>query len=414
MTVTNTNDSGSPAAPQAWSEKLDEPVQSILRAHGIEYRAHDRVTAHFHSVPLSAGFNKPRTNLLLRLVHPTAAYAGSRAFVDSDLVYVAGDPRIKAAMAGVLCEQNWKLLSTPRLSRTLARALAEVLDLLRSPLSKPVCEALGVVPHAAGGVEQPPLPPLLASLASQIPAEEANSAAETCFRGEQATDVAVTFTRPVEPFCSLIFAADHGMGCDHLALAAAHQLMQAGIVFRVIRLSGAAIVAGFWTQTEAEGNLRKVLAEAAVVARRHATLLILQDLDFLVKGPVGRALLSRAMDDGLRFIGVLREAAALEELKEDAGLLRRFQLVEVAPPEDVDVTTSLAHLARRSGIPVAPAALCAAVNLARKDSAAGPAGALALLGAAIAEAAWHGRPEVLPDDVFSAHQKQVRREEKRF
>ncbi len=405
MSVTNTTQPGSQGGPQGWAAGLDEPVQRILQAQGCEYRAHDRVTAHFQAIPLGMGFNKPRTNLLLRLVHPTAEYAGIRAFVDSDLAYAGPDPRLRVALTGVPCEQNWRLLSTPGLSRGLSRALGEVLDLLRSPLAKPVCEALGVVPRATGETERPPLPPLLTALAAEVRPDEAKTAWDTCFRGELATDVAITLTRPVEPASALISSPEHGTGCDHVALAAVHRLLESGIALRAVRLSGAAVVAGFWTQSEAEGNLRKVLAEAVGVGRRHATVLVLQDLDFVVKAPVGRALLSRAMDDGLRFIGVLRHRNTLDELRDDRGLWRRLQRFEVPAPSEAEVLESLKHLAGRSGVPVAPAAMRAAMTLVRKDAAINPAGALALLGASIAEAAWHGRPEVLPDDVVSVHQR---------
>jgi len=131
-------------------------------------------------------------------------------------------------------------------------------------------------------------------------------------------------------------------------------------------------------------------------------LLLVQDLDLCLTGSVvGHALLGSALDRGLRLLGTARGEGLLERIRLDPALARRLVTVPVNAPKRAQTIEALEELARTSRIEVAPPALKTAVQIAEAYESPQPATAIGLLAAALAEAAFEGRPRIGPDDVVA-------------
>jgi len=180
---------------------------------------------------------------------------------------------------------------------------------------------------------------------------------------------------------------------------AAHVLLHSGRAAHVFGVSAARVAAGCIFPAEVDAALMRLLDEMLAL---DDVLFLIDDLDLLVTGsPLGLALLAGALDRGLRFLATLRNEASLHWLGADDALRRRLAFVAVEPPPLEDVAAALRRFAAESPVPVAPTTIDTVLHLAAKQDAAEPAATLSLLGAAMAEAAWHGSPQVGPDNVFA-------------
>lgn len=372
-------------------EPLNERLLALLEECAVAAEQLDAGTVRFRAVPVGDQFNKPRSNLLLRCPVP---HGGSFAFVDSDLEYQGTDPARLAAFNGP-CQSNWRRLNLPRLSAGLGEALASVLDLLASPLQAAVNQLL----DRSSRPQQRELGRLLSSVAERITPQPAALAYERSFRKELAAQLAILTSRPTLPRCALLWG-ESGCGRDHLMLAAAHPLLERSEVRSVLRVPAARVAATSWLPAEVDNALMQLLGEATVL---EASLLLVEDLDLCVTGsPVSYALLSNALDRGLRLLATVRSENMLIHLRQhDAALARRIVAIRVEPPGPEDLAAALNDLAKISSAPVSPAAVQTVLRLAVQHPAHHPAAALGWLGAAIAEAAWRGSPQVGPDDVFA-------------
>ncbi len=374
--------------------ELGEPLIALFAQVGVSAESLDPQTLRLKAVPLGGQFSKPRTNLLLRRSVPAGR---STVFLDSDLAYHGTDPAVGAALAGP-CHGNWRQLSIPSVPGAPGEALASVLDFLGSPLASSVRAALGLPPATRSEGQHSEMGRLLTASGEMIDPEQASAAFEASFRQDLAEQLAVLTTRPAPPR-SAVLCGPPGSGRDHLMLATAHLLLDSGRVAHVFRVQSARAAAGCLFPAELDSALMRLLDEAV---RLDGWLFLVRDLDLLLSGShVGLALLCEALDRGLRLLATVRSESALGWLGGDEALRRRLAFVPVEPPAAEEVFNTLSRFAAGSKIPVDPTTLQTVMHLVKKQDAADPAAALSLLGAAMAEAAWHNSPQVGPDDVFA-------------
>jgi hypothetical protein len=345
-------------------------------------------------VPVSEQFTKPRTNLLLRRAAPTGR---STVYLDSDLAYHGPDPAVRTALSGP-CHGHWRQLCIPPVAGAPAEALAAVLDFLGSPLAGPVQAALGPQTPARGAAQSAEVGRLLAAVGNPLDPLDAERAYQASFRKDLAEQLAILTTRLTPPHAAIL-CGPPGCGRDHLLVAAAHVLLSSGRTPRVSCVPAARVAAGCLFPAEIDGALMRLLDE---MQRLEGWLFLIEDLDLLLTGsPVGLALLAGALDGGLRFLATFRGETILPWIDADEGLRRRLAFVTVERPAPEDLAETMRQFAEDSKIPVAPSTIQTVLHLVKKQDAAEPAAALSLLGAAMAEAAWHGSAQVGPDNVFA-------------
>jgi hypothetical protein len=373
---------------------LGEQFVALLARAGVGAEELDPQTLRLKAVPVSPQFTKPRTNLLLRRTAPAGR---STVYLDSDLAYHGPDPAVRTALTGP-CHGHWRQLCISPVPGAPTAALASVLDLLGSPLAGPVRAALGQQPPGRGAAQHPEVGRLLTASGQFLEADSAEQAYSASFRQDLAEQLAILTTRLTPPHAAVL-CGPSGCGRDHLMVAAAHVLLDSGRSTDAFCVSAARVAAGCIFPAEVDGALMRLLDEMVPVA---GVLFLIEDLDLLVTGsPVGLSLLTGALDRGLRFLATLRNDAALHWLGDDDALRRRLAFVNVEPPPLEEVAAALRRFAEESNVPVAPTTIQTVLHLAAKQDAAEPAAALSLLGAALAEAAWHGSPQVGPDNVFA-------------
>jgi hypothetical protein len=192
--------------------------------------------------------------------------------------------------------------------------------------------------------------------------------------------------------------------------AAAWPLVRTGRVSQVVRVSAARVAAGCVFQQEIDGALMQLLSEATAP---EIPLLLIQDLDACVTGsPVSVSLLCESLDRGLAFIATVASTTLLHRLTTHGAVARRLVAVRVEEAPRQAAAAVLETFAKKSPIPVAPAAIQVALNMADQVIGAQPAASLGLLAAGIARAAWKGDAAcVTPDDVLDTPPSQWPEEE---
>jgi len=386
-----------PPAPESWSAALDPRLTALLERHQARAEAVDPWTARFHAVPVDrACFNKPKTNLLLQR---TGMESGAGVYVDGDLAYHGPDRTVNTILSGP-CRRNWRRLRLPPLPGTVNEAFCAALALVGSPLAPLARRVVDVRAPAPAGEATTSI---LAALAEPVTARVAGRAYAESFRQGLARQLAVLPTRPTLPRSALLWGRA-GCGLDHLMLAAAHPLWEAGMVTQVLRVSAAVLAAGCIFAQEIDAALMRLLDDAA---QRDGALLLVRDLDACLTGsPIGHCLLAGALDRGLRMFATVRSETALARLRDDEATARRLVAVYVPPPETAQTIDVLRRLAEAGEIEVSESAIEAAVRITDGQGAAQPGAAVGLLGAALAEAAWAGRSRLGPDDVIAVMQSQ--------
>jgi len=398
--TTHGNEGDEPSRPLGApgpAEELGATLVAALAHHGV---AVDRVpprSLRFRAVPVGEPFSKPRTNMLFQRI---SARGGCSIYVDSDLDYTGSDAMVLQLLTGP-SRRNWRRLCLPPVPGPPGEVLCAILEMFGSPIAADARSALGASSPDPGAAEREPLGRMLAATGEIVEPAAAAEAFETSTRKELATRLAVIATRPAPPQCAVLWGTS-GCGRDHLLLAAAHLLLEGDCVRRVLRICGGKVAAGCIFPADLDSALMQLLAEAEA---QEECLLLIEDIDVCVSGsPASHSLLCSAMDHGLRFLATAHSPAGLQRLRRDEALARRLVGVPLRPPTREQVAGVLEHFAEVHGVDVAPAALQAALNLARKLEVGEPAASLGLLAAAIAEALWRGDDKVHPDDVLAFQQ----------
>lgn len=385
------------ATPEPWAAALDRRLVALLAQHQATVEVLDAWTARFQAVPLGSEFNKERSNLLLRR---TGLGCGASVFVDADLQYRGTDNATLSALSGPN-RQNWRRLHLPPLQGTVNEALCSALRVVASPLADAAARTLGPQPSPAmpsGRVDDPLPGRVLAATGEPVTREMAAGAYQASFRKPLARQLAILTTRSAPPRAAALWGQP-GAGRDHLMLAAAAPLLETGRVHQVYRVRGAMLAAGCILPQEVDAALLALLGEAAAL---EGCLLLVEDLDVCLTGSVvSHALLCGALDRGLRMLGTARSQRFVRQLRRDEALARRLLAVHVPPPGRAETIAALEDLARTSRVEVAPPAIQTAVRIAESRDSVQPATAVGLLSAALAEAAWDGRAQVGPDDLFA-------------
>lgn len=391
-----------PGGTEGWTAGLDRRLALAVRPHGVGVDVLDRFTVRFTAVPLSADFSKARTNLLLRRA---GLECGSSVFADCDLAYRGADRVLAGAMAGP-AHRNWRRLRLPPIPGAVHEVFCAVLSLVGSALAPVAAEAVAARPprpREAARSEAPIPGRVLAAAAEAVAPEAAAAAWRASVRTRLAQKLSAIPTRAAAPRAAVLWG-EAGCGRDHLLLAAAHPLLESGRVRRAWRVSGPLVAAGCLVPQEIDASLMHLLAEAEADP---GCLLLVEDLDLCVTGtPVSLAVLCRALDRGLCLLASVRGTALLRRVRNDPAAARRLAAVYVPPPSPAQTARVLEDLARPGRLRVAPSTIGAAASMAAQEGLAQPGGALGLLAAALADAAWEGRSQVEPDDLFAVIQSQ--------
>jgi hypothetical protein len=370
-----------------WADGITPKIFDLLGRHGVSTETLDANAVRFLAVPVGTDFSKSRTNMLLR---HAGLSSGSTIFVDGDLLYRGADAAMVSAFSGPT-RNNWRQLRIPPTPGSADEVFARVLRLLDSPLAAEIGLNAGPVEVAGDGQQ------MTDEMFEAITPEMAAMAYESCFRRQLADQLAVLTTSPMPPRSALLWGRP-GCGRNHLLLAATHPLFAAGAAEGVYSISGAVIAVGCVFPQELDIALMKLLDE---VASLPGSVLLVQDIDLCVSGTgISLSLLCSALDRGLRMLGTVRTPEALARLGRDEALTRRLLAVEVPPANNGQTAAALEGLARNSSVEVVPPAIAAAIRLSNQDEKAQPAGALGLLGAALARALWDGRTPIGPDDLY--------------
>ena len=386
-----------PAEAAAADHPINGAVVAVLAGHRVDVDRPAPDVVQFRAVPLPESFSKPRANVLLRCLPTALAGTGTvQAFIDKDLAYTGADPTIRAAFGGPVA-RGWRALLMPPLGTTITEALCSLLRLLESPIADQTRTAA-----ATAADEGPPsasLGPLLRYAGEIIRPDAARKACDESVRGELADRLAVLVTRPAVPSSAFLWGTP-GCGRDHLMLAACWPLIEAERAPRtLLRLSGARLAAGCAGPTDLDSVLMKLLGELAAA---DLSLVLVRDIDVFVScSHVSRALLRERLERGLHLLATVSSPAFLTRIHEDEGLARRLVAVHLDELSRTTIATVLEKLAGTSEIPVAPAAIQVALNLAAHTDGDPLAASLGILGAGIARAAWRDGAElVTPDDIF--------------
>ena len=375
-----------------FTSRIDDSVQAVLTGHDILVDAVDERTVRLGGVPLSAEFNKAKTNLLL---HGSASRPVSfQAYVDADLLYHGSDRKLRRALLGD-CRRDWRRLLVRIEHEDVNFALHEVLEHLDSPIADQVRR---VLPRAS--LESQELDPALQAVGHIVSPETAEDAYTRTFRKELADQLSVTVTRPDSP-CGVILWARSGAGRNLLMLSAAHRLLEERRVEQVVQISGSAIAAGSIFPAEKDASLLHTLRAAR---RRAATVFLIRDIDLAVSGTdAGLAILCDAIDMGVRFLATVRSERGLSQIASDEALARRVVAVDLGEPTRRVVAQVLEEIARTSPCEVTPAAINVILHLSETRAVDGvePARSVGLLTAAIHRASYLGGQVVDPDMIFA-------------
>jgi hypothetical protein len=373
------------------------PWRQALAALAVPLSAPGEGMLRLDAVELGPPFNKPRSNLLLRR---RPGQPDWELFVDDDLQYLGSDEMRQRLFSGPRF-QHWVALALPHpLRGDVHEALRESLCWLESPLvsSLPSIQGQGSIGRWPGALE-----PGLAEVGRLRGA--ADLAIDGCTlsstQAETADHVAAAVTQSLAPCCPLLIGQS-GCGKHFLARAAAAATITRGLFQQVLEISGAALAAGMLFRQQQDERVGRVLDAALELEK---TLLLFDQFDAVFEmSDIAGALLARALERGLKLIGIARGQFELDHVETMLSLQRRLRPV-CLPPMDRGETIGVLR-GRLAGHPLAarvelsagliPAIACAA----ERRPGANPGAALDLLDALLAQAAWSGAAVIGPDDLL--------------
>lgn len=384
---------------------LPPEAHAALRRHGITIESPDPHHLAAYAVPVP-DCSKAKTNVLLRW---ESLHAGCRVFVDHDLQYLGDDPAILESLGEQ--RQNWRQLRRDPVQGSPYEALCEVLAFLRSPSANDLLllhvagESLASEAVQTTTLNSTPTAQLgrtLSQYAKLIPTQTLDAAFDRCDRKPLAQSVAA-ITRRTLSGCPLLWG-DPGTGKDLVAIAAAGVVHQRGLIDRVLDISGARLAAGNIYWQDADGVLVRLLDDWHQLS---PTLLLLRDLDLSSSGSwISYALMSEAIDRGLRFIAVAHDAFTVARFRKDPRIASRLVPIHVEQPGAALIIKALQRHADEADVELDPASIDMILHRSLDPDRKQPRlrDALALLDAAITDIRWRspeGGKRVLPDDVIA-------------
>jgi hypothetical protein len=376
--------------PGSWSSCVDAHLASALKACNVRVEPLDPTSLRLRAVPLSAHFNKMRTNLLIHR-------AGDQicAYVDFDLDYNGPNHAVRSAFNGPR-DRNWRQLNVNISAGNAGQVVRATLEALGSPV-------IDILQVGLGDAKQPVVDGPLDSnsiLATETRAVEADNLAaafKSSVHKPLAQRMAVMLTR--QPPSGCVVWAPSGAGKGHLLRTTAHILLHGQYVSQVRHLPAARLTCGRVFPAERDGVLSVLLDE---LVDRPRLLLLVDHLDLGMSGTMpSLSLLAEALDRGAHLLATVQDESFLKGVQEIPALARRLLPVKVPRLNPKATLQALQHLVRASGYDVSPAALLAAVEITERQSAIQPAAAIDLLRSALAEARWRTHKQITPDDVTS-------------
>jgi len=376
--------------------ELEQGLTKRLKELRVRVDTPDGDTLFLRNVPANEErFNKSRTNLLIKRPHAGQPFI---VCVDEDLEYTGTDSALIHAFTAAHRQQGWRVIylaggSSADCQQVIENALGVVGFDGHEPVMEPV------ISQATSGDDEARL---LASFATDISRrvsdESSDGPVEPTVGRDDKVDEVVTSLSQWKPRLAVIHGAS-GVGKTNLLYAVARKLAERASPLRLLSVDLGVLMAGTLFDSERENLLTGLLKEASLA--EPPIVLALEHLELAVVGvPRGQWLLAQALDQGLKMIGTLLNAAFLEV----TPLARRMQLVELAEPwpEEIDVVL-LSHrdqIAQHHQVRIDDAIVRAANENARWLSGAMPATAITLLDIAAAKAAGAGKPEVTFSDIY--------------
>ncbi len=376
---------------------VDDRWTGVMATREVRMSAPGADMLRLDAVEIGPGYNKPRTNLLLRCRH---AGWGWEFFVDDDLQYLGGDEARRRMFAGPRL-QHWQALVAPQpVQGDVHAAILGVLEWLDSPLRTSLPAALR---REEARARPAAFDMALEGVATLCGPDELLSAGfePTLAQAEAIAATAAAVTQQVAPCCPLV-CGPSGSGKHAIARAAAGQLLAQGLFRQVLQVSGAAIAAGMIFRPQKEERLGHVLDAAR--SMEHA-LVLLDHFDTAIEqSAVACALVAQHLNRGLKLIAVTHGGFSLEPADAVLPLVRRIRVVR-APELDWQETAGV--LRRRlachplaAKVELAAGLLASIVRAADRRPGASPGAAIGLLDALLAKAAWSGAAVIGPDDVL--------------
>ncbi|MGB7758704.1 MAG: AAA family ATPase [Bryobacteraceae bacterium] len=360
---------------------LTEDLADKLTRSGIKVTTPDGDTVRLQGVPLDPRlFSKQRTNILLRRSPKGSVLLA----VDQDLDYFGPDPVLGRAFASGKRRQNWRIMVLPeRLGESAGSVAAEALSLI-----------------GFGGAEGETVErrdSLLARFGTNF---SGGGLEKTVDRKEQIARL-VAAARAWHPRLAVI-AGPSGVGKSNLLQAVAGTLRDSDPPLDMVSIDLPCLMAGAVLEASREELVARILEEAG---QRSGTILAVENIDRAVlRAPSGHALLTAALDGGVRLIGTVLPENLPALLV--APLERRIEVVELeelSPTAVLEVLRLASQaIARHHGVGLREGVLEAAVTRSVVVNGALPARALTLLDAAAGRASVAGAKEVEMVHVYLA------------
>lgn len=378
--------------------RISEPLATQLAQKRVHVETPDDDTLILRGVPISGeGFNKPRTNLLVKRPGRGMPFV---ACVDADLAYQGNNRRIGRLLAGSVEKQGWRPLYLPLQHRGARAALCDMQPVLESALS---------VVGFAGRKPSPPLeqekpesapPSLLAEFGADLTAEVAGGGAEPTVGRERELEDATACLLRWGQARSPALVGGSGVGKTNLLYAIARRLSECRPDLRLIRVDVVALLHGTLFEAERERLFRKCLEEARAAPNG---VLALEQAALVAEQGWMQGLIAEALDAGGRMVLTMlpqhQQAFSAEQLN------RRLDFIRLAEPHPALSVRMLAALrptiSAHHRVEILESCLGLCVREASSLPGLLPAKAIKLLDAAAAHAALGGAHVLGPDDILS-------------
>jgi len=371
--------------------ELGRQLSQELTAARVRVEVPDRDTVLFRNVPTDGAgrhFNKPQTNLLVKRAREGLPFL---VCVDEDLTYLGEDPALARAFAAGPARQGWRALCLGRGPQ--------------GDFEAAVRQGLGVLgfggrqPALAAGRTGPELLEKLGVDLSRLAREGGGE--PTAGRREEVEQVTACLLRWGQARLPLI-VGESGVGKSNLLHAIARRLAGCRPAAAILCVDLPRALAGTLFEAEREDLVAALLSEVAAAPGR---VLALERLECAVaEVPHGSALLTHALDNGLRLVGTT--LPGMEHAIVRGPLGRRVQVVTLAEPTAAETAEALRllrpRIAAHHGVEIDESLLAVTVKAARPLHGCMPARAVLVLDEAASRAALCGAQEVSPDDILCA------------
>lgn len=370
---------------------LGQDLEKKLKRLRVRVDAADADTILLRNVPARGGFfNKSRTNLLIK--RPGAGLP-FLVCVDEDLEYTGPDGALLRSFSGAHSKQGWRVIYFEHECKDDPQAVVEhALRVLGFGAEEPALERAVRAGAARAGR-------LLASAGVNITSRVREGRGEVTIG--RAREIEQVVSALLQWRASLpVLTGESGVGKTNLVYGVAHKLSALRPDASVVAIDLGVFTSGTLFDSERENLLAALLDEAA---KDDETVLVLEHLELALSAvPRGPWMLADAVDRGVRLMGTMLEARALDV----APLARRVQLVELCEPWPEEVSELLTALKGRMAehhhVEIDETAVRAAVEHSQGIEGRQPAKAVALLDAACAAATLSGKRGVGPPEVYLA------------